>query len=103
MKRVVARLEQDVSTPETRPLAARLAVLTGELRPAAAVARYRRIRDEAGNALRFTWTGVKDSTRVDSYFDRFGNLTIAQRAAVETAREARQLRAYWTEHVNAVS
>lgn len=126
MRRVTASLEQDGSTPETRLLATRLAVLTGELAPAAAIDAYRQIQVEAGESMRFTWNGVKDTTRVDSYFDPFGNLWVSERACVEIARElyrqgradeamairdrladilpeakARQLLAYWPKHVAA--
>lgn len=30
---------------------------------------------------------MTDATRLDSYFDPFGNLTVRQRAVLETARE----------------
>lgn len=124
LRRVLGRLEREGSTPETRLLSTRLAVLTGALGAEAAIERYRRIQTEAGDSLAFTWTGVKDPSRVDSYFDPFGNLTLGQRAALEIAREhyrlgqdqagdairrelvaalpaekSLQLLAYWPEHV----
>ena len=34
----------------------------------------------------FTWTGVKNESRVDSYFDPFGNLRLRQRVMLELAR-----------------
>ena len=39
---------------------------------------------------KFSWTGVKDLERLDSYFDPFGNLTVRQRATVELARTLHQ-------------
>jgi hypothetical protein len=33
------------------------------------------------------WNGVKDGTRIDSYFDPFGNLDVRRRALLESARE----------------
>lgn len=74
-------------TPEVRLLRTRAAVLTGALSPAAALREYETIRREAPADARLTWDGVKDRSRVDSYFDPFGNLTLRRRAAVEAARE----------------
>jgi hypothetical protein len=124
MRRVIRRLEEEDASPEVRLLATRLQVLTGELPPQEALQRYQRIAEEAGDSVPFTWTGVKDSTRLDSYFDPFGNLSVGQRARLEAARELlrlgregeaqalrgemarglpprmeRQLEAYWDEHL----
>jgi hypothetical protein len=124
MRRVVRRLEEEDSSPEVRLLATRLQVLTGELPPEEALHLYHRIAEEAGDSLPFTWTGVKDRARLDSYFDPFGNLSVGQRARLEAARELlrlgregealalreglarelpprmeRQLEAYWDEHL----
>ncbi len=85
---------------------------------------YQRVYESAKPEEQFTWTGVKDRARVDSYFDPFGNLSIKQRAQLEMAREnnklkraiavedvrkqltsqlsilkAQQLAAYWDEYV----
>ena len=116
--------EESGEAPEARLLQTRLAVLEDGLEPAEAARRYRQVRETVGPNVAFTWTGVKDPARLDSYFDPFGNLTVEQRAAVEEARElyksgravetdalreqiaagltrakAVQLRAYWEEHV----
>ena len=40
---------------------------------------------------KFTWTGVKDFSRIDSYFDPFGNMNLKQRIRLELAREYRKL------------
>ena len=125
LSRAVERLEQAATTPEIRLLRTRLGVLTGALPAGDAAERYRRIREDVGPDAAFTWTGVKERGRLDSYFDPFGNLTVGQRAAVEQARElyklgragaadaieeelaaalpgpkAVQLHAYWHEHVH---
>jgi len=50
-----------------------------------ALASYLSIASQAGERS-FTWTGVNDRNRLDSFFDPFGNLTVAQRANVEAAR-----------------
>lgn len=42
------------------------------------------------NDEKLTWTGVKDFSRVDSYFDPFGNLSLAKRIRLELAREYRK-------------
>ncbi|MEP6691056.1 MAG: hypothetical protein ABJD07_07855, partial [Gemmatimonadaceae bacterium] len=75
------------TSPEVRLLRTRYAVLTRSLSAANAAAAYERIAQDADSAARFTFTGVQDTRRVDSYYDPFGNLTIRQRAQLETARE----------------
>lgn len=79
-------LKADADAPEIRLLETRLDVLQGHITPAAAVERYHAVATEAGDAP-FTWTGVTDAARIDSYFDPFGNLTVRQRALLEAARE----------------
>ncbi len=124
MHRIVRRLERDRRSSEVRLLATRLHVLTGAMAPEDALEQYLGIAKEAGGSTDFTWTGVKDVTRLDSYFDPFGNLSVGQRARLEAAREhlrlgqhaeallvrqelageltsrmQRQLEAYWAEHL----
>lgn len=72
-------------SPEVRLLATRLALLTHAISPAQAIDRYRAILADSKD-MPFTWTGVQDASRVDSYFDPFGNLTVHQRTQVELAR-----------------
>lgn len=74
---------------EDRPavLATRLDLLQGRISRAEAIGRYKQIAAAAGEA-RFTWTGVKDVRRLDSWFDPFGNLSVRQRAHLELARES---------------
>lgn len=84
MAEVVTRLQQQSPGPEADLLAARLAELEGA-DPRALLARYRQIVTVAGDR-RFTWTGVKDPSRLDSYYDPFGNLTVGSRALLEAAR-----------------
>jgi hypothetical protein len=125
VRRVIERLEKAGGvTPEVRLFRTRLGVLTGQVRPQEAADQYRQIREAVKPDARFTWTGVKDRFRLDSFFDPFGNLTVGQRAALEEARElnkldrgeeadalreelaamlspqkAAQLQGYWDEHV----
>ena len=56
--------------------------------PEDAAQHYERIRMMARDDERFTFTGVKDAARIDSYYDPFGNLSIEQRARLEIARES---------------
>ena len=56
--------------------------------PEDAAQHYERIRMMAEDDERFTFTGVKDAARIDSYYDPFGNLSIEQRARLEIARES---------------
>ncbi len=84
MHEVVAELRRRRPGPESALFAARLAELEGA--PArTSLAEYQRIAATAGDT-NFTYTGVRDRSRIDSFFDPFGNLAIAQRAAVEVAR-----------------
>jgi hypothetical protein len=87
LQRVVARLEEQ-PTAETRLFRTRLDVRTGGVGPEDAAQHYERIRMMARDDERFTFTGVKDTTRIDSYYDPFGNLSIEQRARLEIARES---------------
>lgn len=87
LKRVGAMLGGEPRSAETLLLETRLRVLTGALDAHAALDRYTRAFEMAEPDARFTWTGVKDRSRVDSYFDPFGNLSVKQRAQLEMARE----------------
>ena len=87
LQRVVARLEEQ-PTAETRHFRTRLDVLTGGVGPEDAAQHYERIRMMARDDERFTFTGVKDAARIDSYYDPFGNLSVEQRARLEIARES---------------
>lgn len=124
LHRVINRLQTNRPGAESQLFATRLGVLTGRIEPTEAIEQYRAIQTDAGPDARFTWTGVLDSRRIDSFADPFGNLTVAQRAMLEEAREllklgsgeaavsvrealeaalsplkAAQLRAYWSEWV----
>lgn len=85
MEDVVGQLQRQQPGAETRLLAARLAEMQGRMSPEQALSAYLAIAEEAGEPT-FAWDGVKDRKRIDSYFDPFGNLTIAQRARLEAAR-----------------
>lgn len=75
------------AAPELPLLRARYAVLTEHRAPAAAAAAYEQIAAGIDSAARFTFTGVEDTRRLDSYYDPFGNLGVRERALVEAARE----------------
>src|SRR3546814_19599185 len=79
MEDVIDQLQRQQPGAETRLLATRLAEIQGRMSPEQALSAHLAIAGEAGER-RFTWDGVKDRKRIDSYFDHFGNLTIAQRA-----------------------
>lgn len=92
MSRLLARLEKEKETAETLLLKTRLRVLRSQLTPQQALINYQKAIDLAKPGEQFTWTGVKDHSRVDSYFDPFGNLSIRQRAQLEMARENGKLK-----------
>lgn len=85
VEEVVEALGRMAPGPETDLLAIKLEQRQGRITPNEALQAYLKIADAAG-ARRFTWDGVKDRDRIDSFFDPFGNLTIAQRARLEAAR-----------------
>lgn len=87
--RELQALERERRDAETMLLRIRHERLTGRIDDATAAARYRDIAADADAARRFTWDGVRDRSRVDSYFDPFGNLRIDQRARLEQARALR--------------
>jgi hypothetical protein len=91
MERSLRRLEADAATAETLLLRTRLAVLQSEVDASEAIRRYEQVRAMQESATSFTFDGVADRGRLDSYYDPFGNLTIANRALVEIAREQRKL------------
>lgn len=86
IERVLADFAADLPSPEARLFQTRYDVLTGKLSLANAARRYTAIMDDAAAAHPFSWTGAKDRTRIDSFFDPFGNLDVRQRARVELAR-----------------
>ena len=89
--RMLKRIEAAAPGAEAQLLRTRLEVLQGKLSPKASVARYQAIAALAGEKQEFVWNGVKDRSRLDSYFDPFGNLTVRQRAQMEQARELYKL------------
>lgn len=89
MERTLAALESTGPTAESPLFRARLEELTGRLAPRAAVTRYRSLLAATAADAAFGWTGVKDASRLDSFFDPFGNLTVRQRITLELVRSLR--------------
>lgn len=87
LKSLTASLENEGQTPEVNLLKTRLEVLTKQINPQEALKNYQKIYEIVNASEQFTWNGVKDKSRVDSYFDPFGNLSIKQRTQLEVARE----------------
>lgn len=65
-------------------------VLRNKLSPKKTLALYHALLNKMGNED-WTWTGVKDKSRIDSYFDPFGNLSLKNRIRLELARTYLQL------------
>jgi hypothetical protein len=82
----LAALPPSEPEAERELFAIRLDQLTHKIAPETAIARYRALIAKTPDDLRFSWTGTNDPTRLDSYFDPFGNLTVRQRAKLELAR-----------------
>ncbi|MFL5613023.1 MAG: hypothetical protein ACJ796_05115 [Gemmatimonadaceae bacterium] len=75
------------ATPEIALLQTRHDALTHRLAAAAAASTFERLATSTDSAATFTFTGVEDARRIDSYYDPFGNLRVRQRAMIEAARE----------------
>jgi hypothetical protein len=126
MNRGIERLESTVLSPEIALFRTRFELLTGQSSSEEAISRYEQLYMASGSSRHFSFDGVEDRSRIDSYYDPFGNLTVSERAMVETARERSrvghheeavelrrqvmrterfsvlqriQLEAYWDEHV----
>jgi hypothetical protein len=89
VERVLADFERAGATGETRLFRLRLAQLHGHLAADRAAAAYIALARATPRDAGFTWTGVKDPSRLDSYFDPYGNLGVADRALLEAARSTR--------------
>lgn len=89
--RVLDELEREEVSPETALLRTRYALLTKQIDAATAIERYQAVVADTHSRTAFTWNGVRDRSRVDSYFDPFGNLRVDQRARLEMAREQYRL------------
>jgi hypothetical protein len=75
------------NAPELPLLRERYAVLTRSVPATEAAAAYERLATSTDSLAEFTFTGVEDVRRLDSYFDPFGNLGVRQRALLEAGRE----------------
>ncbi len=84
---VLAQLESRSPGTETALLRTKFKVLRGTATPQGALANYAELIQRPDADETFTYTGVIDRRRVDSFFDPFGDLTIRQRLMLELARE----------------
>ncbi|OWK27881.1 hypothetical protein [Sphingomonas dokdonensis] len=83
---VLDRLEAGAPGPASSLLRTRFELLAGRITLAEATQRYRKLAAQTPAEVRFGWTGVEDGSRVDSFFDPYGNLPVRERALVEQAR-----------------
>ena len=86
VERVLTDFEGSTPSPEARLFRTRLAQLTNRISLAEAASQYAAIAADPAAAKPFTWDGVKDRSRIDSFFDPFGNLDVQRRARIELAR-----------------
>ncbi|MER2260963.1 MAG: hypothetical protein ABS934_03040 [Psychrobacillus sp.] len=73
-------------TSEVKLLEVKLELLKGTITDAEAIKRYIELEKGLNYYQRFTYTGVKDKSRIDSYFDPFGNLSVKNRLRVELGK-----------------
>lgn len=74
-------------TSEVRFFEIRADLLFKNITPEAAILKYKNLLKKLDQKENFSWSGVKDHGRIDSYFDPFGNLNLSQRINLEIARE----------------
>lgn len=79
-----------VQTPELDLFRAKYAAISQTMNDKELIKHYRGLLGKTDPATVFTWNGVKVKTRVDSYFDPFGNLTVQQRIQLELAAAHRK-------------
>jgi len=87
LDQLLDRLGQVEATAEMLLLRTRFAVLRSQLTTNEALAHYEQARALPGSNDHFTFDGVVDRRRLDSYYDPFGNLTVGERTLLEQSRE----------------
>ena len=87
IKSILEDLDDNPKTAEVHLLKTRLAILSEDISGEEAIGDYVSLLTTVNSDEEFTYTGVIDSSRVDSFFDPFGNLTIQNRLMIELARE----------------
>lgn len=90
MSKILARLDNE-NTAEISLLHTRYELLANSINSETALRAYQDILHRCSRSDRFTYDGVQDHSRIDSYFDPFGNLGIHQRTLVEIGRENSKL------------
>ncbi|MCM3357928.1 hypothetical protein [Psychrobacillus sp. MER TA 171] len=73
-------------TSEVKLLEVKLELLKETITDTEAIKRYIELEKGLNYYQRFTYTGVKDKSRIDSYFDPFGNLSVKNRLRVELGK-----------------
>ena len=73
-------------TSEVKLLEVKLEHLKEAITDTEAIKRFIELEKELNYYQRFTYTGVQDKTRIDSYFDPFGNLSIKNRLRIELGK-----------------
>lgn len=73
-------------TSEVKLLEVKLELLKETITDTEAIKRYIELEKGLNYYQRFTYTGVKDKTRIDSYFDPFGNLSVKNRLRIELGK-----------------
>jgi hypothetical protein len=84
---VIKSLENNTDGAELQLLKIRMGVLTKLYDTQESIIKYKQLIDKVEIDKIFTFNGVKDILRIDSYFDPFGNLSIFNRLHIEIARE----------------
>lgn len=87
LKVILQTLDQRRQDTEVEFLKIKLEALTNIKSSSEIIEKYEHLLRKVDSKATFTYDGVKDRKRIDSFFDPFGNLSILNRVQIELARE----------------
>jgi hypothetical protein len=77
---------KDDASPEKVFFKIRFQLYSNKITTKKSLEEYQKLLKTVDETSEFTWTGVKDKSRIDSYFDPFGNFSLKRRVRLEIAR-----------------
>ncbi|GAA0459988.1 hypothetical protein GCM10008935_14110 [Alkalibacillus silvisoli] len=87
IRNVIQSLNEIQADLETEIFNIRFELLTRKIKSEDAISKYKNLLDNIEPNRKFKFNGVKDNSKIDSYYDPFGNLTVMNRVRLEIARE----------------